>query len=360
MEEKRCVYCDIELSDSNKSLEHIIPNCIGGQLKSNSICCKSCNSTLGATGDQKFSKIFDPILADIKFLKRDRKKKNYKCSGIASYQNKLYNVTICNGKVSSCPELCKLTRSKLPSKGFTILYKNFNLEDSDFKEGLCKIAFNFAIYNNIPKSSISEGLKIQHEDGVVKDVHYCYDTLPFFPLNIVDKTLESLKHEFLQHTLVLFSSCNQLWCYIELFSTFQFYVRLSSNYNDNEIEHIFSQKIENKAIDNSRQVSNTKNSEDEYASQIAKKFHKLNDLSIYDNSIMKAASVLVDLGFYISDNGDLIPHHFRQKCLFEDPSKHCNYPLLINELAHKRQIDFRTHTMNKFKLLEEYLHSNQD
>ncbi len=37
-----------------KSLEHIIPDCIGGRLKSEEVLCEYCNNILGQTVDKDF------------------------------------------------------------------------------------------------------------------------------------------------------------------------------------------------------------------------------------------------------------------------------------------------------------------
>ena len=43
----KCYLCGMLLSESNRSLEHIIPNAIGGHLKSKDLICKNCNSNTG-------------------------------------------------------------------------------------------------------------------------------------------------------------------------------------------------------------------------------------------------------------------------------------------------------------------------
>ena len=49
-----CIFCHERITSSNDSLEHIIPNCIGGKLKSKGLVCKKCNSELGQTLDKEF------------------------------------------------------------------------------------------------------------------------------------------------------------------------------------------------------------------------------------------------------------------------------------------------------------------
>ena len=43
----RCYLCGTLLNESNRSVEHIIPNAIGGHLKSKNLLCKDCNSNTG-------------------------------------------------------------------------------------------------------------------------------------------------------------------------------------------------------------------------------------------------------------------------------------------------------------------------
>ena len=45
---ERCYYCECELNEANKSLEHIIPNALYGKLKSRDILCKECNNGLSS------------------------------------------------------------------------------------------------------------------------------------------------------------------------------------------------------------------------------------------------------------------------------------------------------------------------
>ncbi|RFS26757.1 HNH endonuclease [Chitinophaga silvatica] len=53
---KHCYNCGILLTDSNKSFEHIINNCIGGKLKSDLLLCSKCNSDFGNSIDVALEK----------------------------------------------------------------------------------------------------------------------------------------------------------------------------------------------------------------------------------------------------------------------------------------------------------------
>ena len=59
MDKDYCYICGEELTKSNESEEHIIPNAIGGKLKSNKLICKKCNNQLGNDIDYKLTKQLD-------------------------------------------------------------------------------------------------------------------------------------------------------------------------------------------------------------------------------------------------------------------------------------------------------------
>lgn len=53
----QCYSCGCELIEENKSLEHIIPNVLGGKLKSRDILCKNCNNSFSSV-DKSLSENF--------------------------------------------------------------------------------------------------------------------------------------------------------------------------------------------------------------------------------------------------------------------------------------------------------------
>jgi hypothetical protein len=46
-----CIVCDVEITASNDSREHIIQNAIGGIRKASGVLCSACNSNTGLTWD---------------------------------------------------------------------------------------------------------------------------------------------------------------------------------------------------------------------------------------------------------------------------------------------------------------------
>lgn len=56
-----CFLCDEEITLSNDSAEHIIPNAIGGRKTVSGFICLSCNNKCGSTWDAALAKQLDPI-----------------------------------------------------------------------------------------------------------------------------------------------------------------------------------------------------------------------------------------------------------------------------------------------------------
>jgi len=63
---QKCIFCKEGLDDKNKSSEHIIPRCMGGKLKSNSIICRKCNSKFGTEFDEALIERYRLILHPIR------------------------------------------------------------------------------------------------------------------------------------------------------------------------------------------------------------------------------------------------------------------------------------------------------
>lgn len=50
-----CYACSVELTSSNESEEHILPNAIGGRLKSKQLLCRKCNNDFGNKHEAEFA-----------------------------------------------------------------------------------------------------------------------------------------------------------------------------------------------------------------------------------------------------------------------------------------------------------------
>ena len=114
---------------------------------------------------------------------------------------------------------------------------NVNIDNESFKKGFEKIAFDYALYCGLKVENL-EKIFDKSLNKLIDDFYF----IPFVPLNIFDEKLEESTLYELKHILRLFSVENYLFCYIELFSTFQYYILLSDSYSGAEFYNDFCQK----------------------------------------------------------------------------------------------------------------------
>lgn len=233
---ENCVYCGKTITE--RSREHIIQNAIGGLFESEDICCPDCNNYVSKYIDAPFTKIFNAIISRIEnFTKTNNKKSKPSYTGKAIYNGKLYDVLMKAGKVVSCPELSKELKCDVSKLEWEIVAYDFPIENKPFKNGLSKIAFNFALERGIPADVLKKGVNIKIVDDKIVDLSFLYPVTPFVPLNPMDRHIELNTDMELYHNLILFSQGKMLWCYIDLFNTFQYYVLLSDSWDENISVH---------------------------------------------------------------------------------------------------------------------------
>ncbi|WP_201580153.1 HNH endonuclease [Psychrobacter sp. Pi2-52] len=292
---KQCYLCGLEFNDSSvkEHKEHIIQQAIGGNLTCKDILCESCGSKLNNDIDIEFNKIFEQtsVLLGIKRHRKDISKKNIKgkhqtfipeiqeildkrnigvtWSNRKVYPNQPFEIYSEDGKeitIYSNSRVAKHFKKKVendfkkqnpnsPLPKITICedlygltFFDFRMDNYTFKQGLAKIAVNYASSHGIPRDKLELVLQIEEND---KTAHFTNVTsvMFFHPLGIIDKLIEDKKVEFQPyptHSLILFNSVfspNVLVCYVELFSTYQYYVVLSNNYSGPSIHEFYTQKI---------------------------------------------------------------------------------------------------------------------
>lgn len=278
--------------------EHIIQNALHGKLKSDSILCKSCGTILGDDIDSKFVSLFAPFIERLKkfLIKKDHGDKNAITLKGHLYKNEEFNekinVQIRDGKVSPIEPYYKVDESEgcitiyanekrakqfkpivqeeLKSKGgnpesfefksktdiqdegilgyfFSEGIGNFN---EIFKKGFVKIAVDFAAHCGISRENMSRVLEIDRKTQMAKlKYDNCY--FPFISIGTIDVIIElnrpDIEELYPTHTIILFNQKigdkNHLYCYIDLFSTFQYYVLLNSTYTGEDIHKVFHQTI---------------------------------------------------------------------------------------------------------------------
>lgn len=275
-------------SDVIKHDEHIIQQAIGGVLTSNSILCRACGARLGNEIDVPFNMMFDGICTRLDIKKDRGNNKKGTVKGIISiakdrYGNDLSGVQVFlrDSKVTPAQPMHKYSsdqksvivyvdrkqRKNYLKKVEAEITEKFGsdlkpeiiicddiegvivfpleLDNQSFKNGFAKIAIGFASKIGIDRNKLD--LVLDVELGNIKDDIII---LQFYPKGVLDEIMERSRDKiryFPSHTLILFTASSNpqlLVCYIELFSTFQWYVILSENYNGRPIYEGYHQRID--------------------------------------------------------------------------------------------------------------------
>ena len=391
---KNCVYCNKLLEI--KSNEHIIQNALGGLEASTDICCPECNNYINKHIDVPFVTTFNPIIANINnFAKTNKKSSSPSYSGKAIYNGKEYSVILKNGQVVACPELSKKLHCDISKLKFNIISYDFNVNNESFNEGTSKIAFNFALSKGIPFDYIKNGVYIEKENDKITNIKFQYQLIPFVPLNAIDDYIELESELLLYHNLILFSQGSNLWCYVDLFNTFQYYVLLTDKWpKGKEISEIYFQQIQkldrtipeinrwrpkygliyadkykitpssDKNIMQQRIASairkeSLKKDMTEVISQKLKSNYMLNyirDDFSFEVRKMYGLSLLL----YFDENDKLIENRFRRVTLGREDFDMVSYPLLLTRLLQSNSINVRNYTFAKFERLNCFLCKNKN
>ncbi len=297
-----CYLCGCTLEDhaNDKTANHfeqVIPQAIGGQLMVKDILCKTCGGDkhLGGNIDKPFSDMFR-LITDRIDMKRDRKTRPVPLKGklkildndsvfdvhlredvlsterpeyrvdhkkkkvlvfankiIANnFKKKVENDLIKDGEIDSSYSMEVISNLTLNQEFFGVVEFPFNVDNKIFEAGFAKIAIEFALSKGIPFESLSHLV-----DQTSRTIKSEGTLLPYYPIFKPEEVIEylrtSLDENFMSHSLVLFSQrqiqvdgveTKQLCCFVELFGTFQYFVRLNNHYTGEDIEPTtYSQKI---------------------------------------------------------------------------------------------------------------------
>lgn len=303
----RCYICNREIvekpvnaSQSKAHGEHIIHNGIRGKLITRTILCEECGGKY-SKDDSAFCKIFDPFMAALgdKMVPSDHGKDNPKTllgslfststfdenaptrlitskDGVVApiepyYEIKGNKITIYAEK-HRIDQYINVLAKKLKANGMDInnhvVEKVTDIHDKgylayffskgnasfndDFKKGIVKMATEYALECGVPREHLKDVLTINPVDGSA--AFDCSKThiFPFIPTSLFDVLYENFRFRYEEgypsHTLKLFTikykdSTSALYCYVDLFSTFQYYVVLDNNYEGKEINKMYSQRL---------------------------------------------------------------------------------------------------------------------
>lgn len=302
----RCYICNKELvenvTEANQCKshgEHIIHNGIRGKLISNQILCENCGCNY-SRDDAAFCKIFAPFIAALKdrLIPADHGRDTLKTLSGSLFDNldskldlpsRQVNIKgdvvtpvepyyeIEDDVITVYADKCRIDQyinvlakqlkedgkdiadytvekvTNIHDKGYLAYFfsKGNATFNDDFKQGIVKIAAEYALHCGVPRELLTEVLTIK-EDGMAS--FDCKETkvFPFIPTSLFDVLFEDYRYFYEEcypsHTLRLFSTrydndTMALYCYVDLFSTFQYYVLLNGDYKGDEVNETYAQRL---------------------------------------------------------------------------------------------------------------------
>jgi hypothetical protein len=253
-----CYKCGNALDPDNPSVEHIIPNALGGRLRSKNILCGKCNQSLGKLDKQlaeqlnSFMVILDAwrdrgdapseifrdtvtqeeIVVSPSSLRRtgrhgieEWEEDGKKFARITANDRKHYDsVSAKLEKEYTAKDLKLVTNSidRKPTYSEHPLTKNLELNRSTLR-AILKIAIGFYMHYGGERRYIEALVPGLELDGPAPEVKYHYPGAGYFDLG----------EKEVAHLIKLVGDPEQgiLYCYIELFSSFCFMATLSTQYD---------------------------------------------------------------------------------------------------------------------------------
>lgn len=264
-----CVMCKSQLTDEKGSVEHIIPNAIGGRIKVKSLICEKCNNDLFGKYDASLSKDFE-IICNTLNIKRERGKpikikgtykgREYYLSpdGKPEQTHIIYNKTkkedgtekhqIIARNEKEIRKALENVKRKHPEIDVDSAMQHVNKEQKYLKSGLkielkiggedtfkaiAKIAFLYLLYKNPTFSGDLEPIRGYLNGQKTGEFVYFYIPEKY----VIPQVDFSVNHIISIESVPENSS---LVAYIEFFSTASFLVLLSENCNEDiSIKYIY-------------------------------------------------------------------------------------------------------------------------
>lgn len=299
---RKCLVCNREMlrrtaADSDNSEgcyrheEHIIQNALGGRLTSYEVLCESCGGSVNATIDAAFIKLFSIYTARFSsLLERERPiNSSVRSSGFHNGIDLEINYT--DGKyIPAKPKwdydasenrlyvyaferiiehyvkfAVKEAEAKYGVSDFEIirqwtfesseeieLYFSKNNPDfnSQLAKGLTKISTEYAYSQGVSRESLMHHIDMDNKTFLECNAIYAFRP-PTFLLWVMEYFRDVMDENYPNHTLMLYTvdygpNKRKLYCYVELFGTFQYYVMLNDSYTGESLNTSFAQRLKAK------------------------------------------------------------------------------------------------------------------
>jgi hypothetical protein len=262
-----CYLCGHELTDNNRSEEHILLNSIGGRLTSSHIICKECNSTFGSTFDAELSAQLN-FYANFLMIKRERgnpppvlminestgERYFIDHEGVPIIEKPRVEQKKTDAKVEISITARNIEEARKILNGLSKKYKNLDVEEflkkaqhvekqiteplhiiltvggKDSMPAILKMALNYYIDktgDNVSVRKAVDDLKNNKITRVEPIISEC--------------RLYDLDETEISHSIYLRGSYSEhkLFAVIELFNAVHFIVKLSEEYNGNDYEELY-------------------------------------------------------------------------------------------------------------------------
>ncbi len=251
---------DSPIKANHKTLEHIIPNALGGKLSSHYVITFSANQKLNQEIDRHFNKIFNPFILRLD-IEKDRNN-NPSLNALHSSYNKdvifknnkyfpkkpfydkekktIYADSIKNGEnykkyLIKQGGIQNKENIKILDDMAGAINIPFGFENNLFKKGLAKISAGFATLKGIPRKNLNAIINLEE-----KNFRENIIASPFLPIIKPEGFFEENIHKsqyYPIHSIVLHGIKKEkfLYCYVELFSVFQWYILLDASYDGDNI-----------------------------------------------------------------------------------------------------------------------------
>ncbi|WP_164072682.1 HNH endonuclease [Stenotrophomonas maltophilia] len=254
------------IDDDCESLEHIIHNALSGTLSSRKILSHRANQNLNDLIDKEFLKIFEGFTSQLAF---DRERpgastakglhgdhlvdvifKNDRFFPRKPYFDKvkrvIYANSINNGQ-NYKQHLLKTNVIAEEEAEDVVIYDDmagkvtlpFGFDNRIFKQGFAKIAAGFAALNGVSRDNLKSVIDAEKES--FRDKILLFPSLPVNSIEFKFEVSAFKSASYPVHALVLVGSRKErlLYCHVDLFSTFQWYVLLDDNYGGEDIDQSY-------------------------------------------------------------------------------------------------------------------------
>jgi hypothetical protein len=258
-----CYSCHAILNKKNQSFEHIIPNAIGGVLKSARLICKECNSAYGMTIDAALAKDFENLAAFLN-IGRDRPKTQIIKNTVAP-NGDLYHLEdgyipvpvkptirfdkdqlyISGRDKKQVMQIASGLKRKFPDIDLESIEKNFREEDvlvdydltinfsvgSDlFMRSVAKIAVNYYLMKVRGRQYLDKII------NVINGVEVNQDQIRYYPLRA-----DIWDDDEASHLIMIKgnNASNKLQAHVVLFNTYSLVINLCDDYDGGDVDFFY-------------------------------------------------------------------------------------------------------------------------